>query len=511
MTWRLFLLGLVVLTEWCRAVPATVSVTSASPQSYAVLKTSNQSVLYGLTLPDNVTYRETQPFVTKLKGTRFQIGYDYASLLASETSYTLSTFMNSTTSNATVQRSFLTFATYLWDHYYVKYIPAGFLEELRGMDAWYQDAVSSGTLPSDVEHAPSNVTRWFNVLANMPADPQNIISAMEDEIEHGWPKWLKDIVNEIISVLENLGHHCDAYGVWGSRTVGGRLYTSRNLDYNSNTGINKYKNVIVYEIQDPVLVIPPYASIGFTFGLGALAGINMAGITTSEMNLDNSRTTFSGVPFPMRLRYVLEGATNLETAMTLWNHTNNTNSFNFLIGSASDGAAFALETMRRFTGVFPANSPIEAAATYDCGVPPDVDTSCAQWTNETGNVSIGFPLPEAVWRSNHGMNPVIMKTQEPLFNDTVFRYNLMHNLFVDYAADDILIGDAEALRIVATVGTKGSNFLTCAPQQGGSNVLSVVYVPGEHRFYAAWENGSGQNWSPAACSGYIHFDLTYFL
>ena len=229
------------------------------------------------------------------------------------------------------------------------------------------------------------------------------------------------------------------------------------------------------------------------------------------MNLDNSNVTFSGLPFPLRLRHILEHATNLETAMTLWNTTNNTNSFNFLIGSAEDKAAFALETMRGFTGVFPADSPIERNATYDCGEAPHVDPTCAEWTDKTGLVRIGFPAKEAVWRTNHGMNPRIMATQEPLFNGTVFRYNLMRDLFAGFQAANVKIGDAEAVGIVASLGTKGNNFLTCDQVLNGDNVLSVAYVPGEARFFVAWEDGSGSAWRPAACAPYLAFNITQLM
>ncbi len=86
--------------------------------------------------------------------------------------------------------------------------------------------------------------------------------------------------------------------------------------------------------------------MGFAVGLGALAGMSHAGVSVSEMNLDNDQVTFRGVPFPLRLRMVLEGAATLQQAMTVWNSTNNTNSFNFLIGSAADGSACALEVRR---------------------------------------------------------------------------------------------------------------------------------------------------------------------
>ena len=71
-----------------------------------------------------------------------------------------------------------------------------------------------------------------------------------------------------------------------------------------------------------------------------------------------------------------------------------------------------------------------------------------------------------------------MKTQEPLFNDTVFRYDLMHSLFSDLEKNESLIDDRIAIQIVATLGTKGRNFLTCNQSfEHGENVMSIAYMP----------------------------------
>jgi hypothetical protein len=138
----------------------------------------------------------------------------------------------------------------------------------------------------------------------------------------------------------------------GSRTKGGAVYSSRNLDWNKATGIDAYKLVTVLKIAD----VPMYTNLGFTVGLGALAGMSSRGVTVSEMNLDNSNVTFLGVPFPLRLRWVMEQASDLSSAITAWRNTNNTNSFNFLIAAAADarseqGAAVALETIKDYSEV----------------------------------------------------------------------------------------------------------------------------------------------------------------
>lgn len=200
--------------------------------------------------------------------------------------------------------------------------------------------------------------------------------------------------------------------------------------------------------------------------------------------------------------------------MVAWNTTNNTNSFNFLIGSAADAArgtdgAYALETIRGFTQVYGANSFVEKYAQYLC-----MGTKCRGWTPKTGVVRIGKPLPEVVFRSNHAFSPKIMETQEPLFNDTVFRYDLQHDLFSQLTGTPIT--DNIAVSIVASLGTKGKNFLTCDQDYThGENVMSIAYMPdiaSKGHFYVSWEQGKGSGlpWTPAACNGYIRLDLKDF-
>ncbi len=114
------------------------------------------------------------------------------------------------------------------------------------------------------------------------------------------------------------------------------------------------------------------------------------------------------------------------------------------------------------------------------------------------------------------MSPTIMRTQEPLFNDTVFRYQLQHDL-ID-ALTGTPVDDLLAVSIVATLGTKGVNFLSCEPAnfvRHGENVMSIAYTlqQGGGYFFVAWEQGKGAGtaWSPAACNPYVRVDLSKVL
>ena len=99
----------------------------------------------------------------------------------------------------------------------------------------------------------------------------------------------------------------------------------------------------------------------------------------------------------------------------LWEATNNTVGFNHMVASGPDAenytegqtVALAMETMYGYTAYFADND--ERSATYHntlnfTNVYREAD---ALYPNNASGVHIGFPLKEAVRRTNHGYDPVI--------------------------------------------------------------------------------------------------------
>ena len=436
------------------------------------------------------------------------------------------TFYNHLFPNATTRLAFELFADWVWDRFASKHVPNEFVEELDGLG----DQLAS-------------ITRRFNVLANMPADTKNLITLLEQELEKGLPQWEQTLLNKIINHLDGCtwcdggptrvphrkrlptAPRCDAFATWGSRAKGGRLFSSRNLDWTSNTGAAASKLITVFDIVDEKPVLGgPYATFGFATGFGAVAGMSSKGITVAEMNLDNSYTTFDGPPFPIRLRMILERSDKLSTARKVWESTNNTDSMNYMIASATERNAYAIEAIggrfkaeapyTSFSGFFHANDTIEADAT--CVVGKTGGGTCGTGDVPAGGGKvkhIGLPLPEAVWRTNHALHPTIMATQEPLFNDTTYRYKLLRSMFDEQEAKGPhAIGEVEAVSIAATLGIKGPDFFSCDPKQFGehaSHVMSVVYAPedeeGGQAAWVSWEDSTPElkKWRPAACNPYV--------
>ena len=196
---------------------------------------------------------------------------------------------------------------------------------------------------------------------------------------------------------------------------------------------------------------------------------------------------------------------------------NNTAAFNFLIASGKDRMAVALETNFKYTSEFYDNSEVERNATFSCKNGTVTDGHSCYWPNNGGEaVSIGMPLENAVFRSNHGLSPNIMQTQEPLWNDTVMRYFLLHDRIEEVTGQ---MDVKEAIGILSLLGIKGDDYGSCSPKNfltgDPTHVLSILYDPSKENMYVAWENGNvtkglNANWRPAACNEYLWFNMSEF-
>jgi len=232
--------------------------------------------------------------------------------------------------------------------------------------------------------------------------------------------------------------------------------------------------------------------------IGALAGMSSQGITVHEANLEEDEITFNGFPFPLRLRYIMENAQNLQEAQNLWQHTNNTSGFNHMVGSGSDSQSLVMETMRGYTAYFGANDPREAKAT---------------WTNSTTKVTyqIGFPMEEAVWRTNHGYDPIIREHFEYSQGPSTWsqeRYMQVYDGFKYYENAGIKMDIFDAINVTAIVADKGYHPYYCANYPDGMNVISCTFHPSQNEMYIAWEDGTLNSWRPACCNIYVHFEMS---
>merc|ERR1712232_44795 len=154
------------------------------------------------------------------------------------------------------------------------------------------------------------------------------------------------------------------------------------------------------------------------------------------------------------------------------------------------------------TAYFLADDPREAAAKYT-----DPNTGHTE--------QIGFPLKEAVYRTNNCFDPYVREfflgsesfsTTNPEHSEN--RYYTEYLTTLDYEKRGILIGAQEALNITAIIGQKGKNVYKCENTDTGTNVLGVTFLPQQLFLYSSWEKGTNSSWRPASCNTFVAFNMT---
>lgn len=124
----------------------------------------------------------------------------------------------------------------------------------------------------------------------------------------------------------------------------------------------------------------------------------------------------------------------------------------------------------------------------------------------------GAPLEDAVFRTNHGFGSTTVAHY--MWNDTDAlensdqRYHVLSDAIAGYALRGSLMDGLEAVNVTALLGQKGGDLFHCTRPFNGSNVLSVAFKPLSSLAWAAWEDGKGDSWTPAACNTYIALNLS---
>ncbi|EFA80364.1 hypothetical protein PPL_07198 [Heterostelium album PN500] len=465
----------------------------------------NQSQLY-----EYISFGYEKPiYLANISGTHYEMGYVYGAFFSNAILETYQNLMDSLLPNREHQDLFALFLDWQFKDYLSKQLPSEYVDEMNGIK---DGANQVGQIPdSDIYVAR------IMAIANLPGDVfTNIEYLLENEfgtlLEFAFKKDWKDIISseKITQVMKSLkssnlqGWQCSHFSVFGNRTVNGDVFNGRNLDWFPDTGIAQYKVLVVYHPIDQNGVAKySHVSVGFAGMLGVLTGISEHGIFVAESGSDSKLVTFDGFAWTVRLRYIMENAANIEEALNLWAATNNTFGMNHMISSAFEvdsveHPAFALETMKGYTAYFPDNDPAE------------------QFYYENTDIQMGYPIKQAVYRTNHGYDPYIRKEQayapKPT-DDTMVRYFLFHDNFEYYQQTKTnAIDDLEAVNITSILGTKNTtDFYSCERAWNGGNVVSATFHAQTSTMYIAYEEGFGRQRICACCNVYVKIDLALFL
>lgn len=322
---------------------------------------------------------------------------------------------------------------------------------------------------------------------------------------------------------------CTMFAAWGSRTVDGKLFTHRNLDWVSQTGMHEQRLVTVYRPDGRHgFVTMDYAGI-----VGGLAGMNERGISFSEVGTFSVREELDGMPWVFIARRVLEEADCLEDAIGIIRGAKHTIGYNYLV---ADGDPDRYGTAEFYPRAAAFETNFECCEHF---LEDDPKEHAASWTDSDGAViRYGLPLKEAVIRGDmdfgertralqasdngpgepaHDGNPLVGSTyvecHKPM-HDMIRAYETGAEYVYPLRGTKMIaagkprpIGVEEALTIAATVAHNTEKLA-----QSDWNVMSVVYAPTDLDFWVAYESRDGDgNWRNAPDSGYQQFNLKELL
>ncbi|KAF2069422.1 hypothetical protein CYY_009257 [Polysphondylium violaceum] len=506
----ILLIAINVLVLSCIVYGETPSFKVDSNPTLNMVKQYNSSTLYTLS---SSGYQDPI-FVANLTGTHYEIGYAMGYFLAEEALENFESLLKVAIPYGFERDALKLFLDWQWKDYLSKQITQNYLDEIQG---FYDGAKGAGF--DKLENAITQAV----VISSLPGDPnQNIEALIKNEFLKGDASEFKQYLvangyDEVIATILNTelfksttadgskpikGMQCSHFSVWGSRTNSGDMYNGRNLDWLQNSGIAKNKLITFYHPKGSY----SHAAIGFAGLIGAITGISSQGIFVAESDNDSNKVTFDGFAWSMRLRYIMEHANSIDAALGLWKATNNTMGMNHMVASSNEATtaphpAYALETMAGYTAYFPDNSPAEQYL----------------YTNTTTGAAtqMGYPIPEAVFRTNHGYDTVIRANQwidpKPT-DDSMIRYMLFHDAFNYYETAQIEISELEAINITSILGAKNNeaNFYDCSQGWNGYNIISATYHFAANKMFVAYEEGAGQNRVCACCGTYVQVDLTPF-
>lgn len=369
------------------------------------------------------------------------------------------------------------------------------------------------------------------------ADIERIVAATNFDLYKREERAFEFLDGEAVAALQNLSQQrpmsCTMFAAWGSRTVDGKMFAIRNLDWMSQTGMHEDRLITVYRPEKGNAL----ATIGYAGVIGCLAGMNAKGLSLSEVGAFSAREELDGTPWTLMARALLEEASCLEDAVRLIEGAQHTIGYNYLIADG-DPARFGSAEFNPRAAAFETN--FECCETFFANDPKE---HAAAWTGPDGKtLHYGLPMADAVMRADTAFGARARALQaaddgpgDPEntgnpwgrdFGGSTYTtcHKPMHDMIRAYetgaeyvfpvrgtrvieAGEPRKIGPEETLTIAATVAHN-----TEMLDDNDWDVMSVAYAPTDGEFWAAFESCDEKGgWKNAPDSGYARFRMEELL
>jgi hypothetical protein len=159
-----------------------------------------------------------------------------------------------------------------------------------------------------------------------------------------------EIVQRAHALPDVAEFNCTFFAAWGKATPDQQLYQIRALDFSTDTHIQEFPAIFVYEPENGHRFI----NIGWIGLTGVISGMSARQLAVSEIgeNFGSTHETLAGEPMPYVLRDVLQHCQTLEEAVVKIQHASRTSSFLYCVGDGKIPAANSFKTAFDFCEVF---------------------------------------------------------------------------------------------------------------------------------------------------------------
>ena len=182
--------------------------------------------------------------------------------------------------------------------------------------------------------------------ANIPYWDVLIFNCFDDLLHGLW------LLPPILARVPFVGNHfaCSSFVLTSGSTAHGELLHGRNLDYEVVNGYLASDGAVTRALKKHLVVLEcepddgePFLSVVWPSFVGAVTGINRAGLSLACLTSTVNGETPNGLPLPMLYRQVLQHARDLEGAEQLIRNTRRTIGNNLLVASAAEDDARVFE------------------------------------------------------------------------------------------------------------------------------------------------------------------------
>jgi len=393
------------------------------------------------------------------------------------------------------------------------HVPRHFMDEMAG--------IAEGASENGVELSETDVHR---ILAGTNLD----MFRREERLAGMVGEELDDFLDGL-SELPALS--CTFFAAWGPRTVDGKLFAARNLDWFSQTGMHGSRLLTVYRPAGG----NAFVTVGYTGLVGALAGMNEHGVCISQIGAHSTAEELDGIPWTLLMRQVLEESDSREDAAGIVESASHTLGYNFLVADGDPGAfgssafapgAVAFETNHDACERFVDDDPRERAAAWRDGEGNEHHVGLAR-PHWIARADTAFGASTRAMQAADNGPGVAEQSGDPRVGGLASSYVACHQPMAAMAdayaggtayvfpvrgneviAADAprLIGAEEALNIAATVAHNTERLA-----ENDWNVMSVVYAATDMEIFVAFESENNGVWKNAPDTGYLHLSVAELL